>query len=753
MLRSIARLATVLSYIESRRVASWIKCWLLFLAISAVAASLPAIAQPTLLERSRDVTVDDAIEMVRPASQDYFVGADIGHSIAQFSPDKKHFLVVLRKGVLSDSSNEYAVYLFRTDTVFRSPTPRVIARLRSVSNVPAIQSVQWSRDSQQVYFLGCNQSQRTQVYSVVVQKGRLVRLTTHRTNIRAYGLSENGRLSFLADTRKHGKPFFAEKPLGTAITDQNLVTLLNYAKPPEDQDAELFVIDHRAERQVALPKNFHADGLWPSPEGDHVIVSSYVETGELPREWEGYSFPGGAWAHSMFHSRFLSQRTPFMCYITIDVESGLYRSVWSGAHWAGSPVAWSSKGNWIYLKQMYIPLDESSTISPAERLKTAFDIRVDISSRRWEIVAPGDWPSEKAIGIPLDIELRQDLNTPPRLFARDAKSGRDAELMDLNPQFRTLLMGHVETVSWTVHGVTVKAGLYFPPNYEPGKRYPLVIQTHGFDESRFSMDGMNEWSSSFAARPLAAKGFLVLQAYAFADPEGHKTIANDRNLGSTEQESFRSFAKLVYESAIDELDRRGLILPEKVGISGFSRTVWFVAYTLTHTDRRFSAAVLTDGIDAGYFQYMAFRQAEFDLDNGSTPFGAEGIEQWGKESPGFNLDKVHTPVRLVSLDKSLGILEAWEWFTGLTILNKPVDLVVIPDGVHLLEKPHDRAIAMNGVVDWFQFWLQGEEDPSKEKTAQYTRWHVLKSADKSQLISESSQDQSTTKQLVAAARN
>src|SRR5260370_18119265 len=98
--------------------------------------------------------------MVRPASQDYFVGADIGHSIAQFSPDKKHFLVVLRKGVLSDSSNEYAVYLFRTDAVFRSPTPRVIARLRSFSNVPAIQSVQWSRATQQVYFLGVNHSPR-----------------------------------------------------------------------------------------------------------------------------------------------------------------------------------------------------------------------------------------------------------------------------------------------------------------------------------------------------------------------------------------------------------------------------------------------------------------------------------------------------------------------------------------------------------------------------------------------------------------
>lgn len=716
-----------------------------FLSWVGAAESPAAAPKPALLERSRDVTVDDAVEMVRPAAQDYFVGSDISNSVAQFSPDKRYFLVVLRKGIKSDSSNEYAVYLFRTDAAFLSPAPRVIARLRSISNLPAIRAVQWSRDSRQVYFLGCNRSQRSQIYSVVIQERRLVQLTNHRTTIRGYGLSQNGRLFFLADSRKGNKHFFAEKPLGTVITDQSLIALLNNVNRTEDRDPELFEINRGVEKEIALPPNFHAEGLWPSPGGDHLIVSSHMEAGELPKEWGNYSFPGAAWAQSMFHSRFPSQRTPFMRYVLVNVESGQYRSVWPGAHWADSPVAWSSNGNWIYLKQMYIPLDESSTVSLAERLKTAFDIRVDISNHHWEIVTSGNWPSDKPICTPIDIGLRQDLNTPPRIFARDLKSGRDAELLDLNPQFKTLRMGRVDIVSWKVRGVKIKAGLYFPPDYVREKKYPLVIQTHGFNESRFSMDGMNEWSSSFAARPLAAKGILVLQTYSFADAESHQTVANDRTLGSTEQESFRTFAKLVYESAIEELDRRGLILSERVGISGFSRTVWFVAYTLTHTDRRFAAAVLTDGIDAGYFQYIAFRQAEFDLDNGSAPFGTEGIEQWGKESPGFNLARVHTPVRLVSLDTSLGILEAWEWFTGLSILNRPVDLVVIPNGVHLLEKPHDRAVAMNGVVDWFRFWLQGEEDPSKEKTAQYIRWRLLKGANNSQLISGSPQNQSTTK--------
>ena len=46
------------------------------------------------------------------------------------------------------------------------------------------------------------------------------------------------------------------------------------------------------------------------------------------------------------------------------------------------------------------------------------------------------------------------------------------------------------------------------------------------------------------------------------------------------------------------------------------------------------------------------------------------------------------------------ILELWEWFSGLALQNKPVDLVEIPKGVHLLERPSDRRIAMQRMVDW-----------------------------------------------------
>jgi hypothetical protein len=75
------------------------------------------------------------------------------------------------------------------------------------------------------------------------------------------------------------------------------------------------------------------------------------------------------------------------------------------------------------------------------------------------------------------------------------------------------------------------------------------------------------------------------------------------------------------------------------------------------------------------------------------------------------------------------ILSAWEMFSNLRYLRKPVELVVIPDiqhGVHILQNPRQRLASQGGTVDWFCFWLKDEEDPDPAKSAQYARWHELR---------------------------
>jgi dipeptidyl aminopeptidase/acylaminoacyl peptidase len=186
-----------------------------------------------------------------------------------------------------------------------------------------------------------------------------------------------------------------------------------------------------------------------------------------------------------------------------------------------------------------------------------------------------------------------------------------------------------------------------------------------------------------------------------------------------------------YEGAIRHLENRGLVDRSRVGITGFSRTYWYVTYTLTHSKFHFAAAALADGVDYSHFQYMVFSNAEPDLAGefehvyDGPPYG-KTLAQWLRLSPSFLMDKIETPLRVQTLGP-ISLLSDWPWYTGLTRLGKPIEMIYVPEGTHILEKPWDRMISQQGNVDWFCFWLKGEEDPDPTKAGQYKRWHELRS--------------------------
>ena len=168
-----------------------------------------------------------------------------------------------------------------------------------------------------------------------------------------------------------------------------------------------------------------------------------------------------------------------------------------------------------------------------------------------------------------ELTLEESLNLPPRIAVTYGDERK--VLLDLNPQFEKMKFGHVEAVRWKARdGHEVEGGLYYPADFVPGRKYPLVIQTHGFKPDRFQMDG--PYTSVFAAQPLAAKGIMVLQA---EKPDRSAVLGH---LATEGEARWRISA---YEGAIDYLDARGLIDRSRVGIMGFSRTCWYVKYALT----------------------------------------------------------------------------------------------------------------------------------------------------------------------------
>jgi dipeptidyl aminopeptidase/acylaminoacyl peptidase len=315
----------------------------------------------------------------------------------------------------------------------------------------------------------------------------------------------------------------------------------------------------------------------------------------------------------------------------------------------------------------------------------------------------------------IDVSVKQGLNERPVLVATDNLTKSSRVIWDPNPQLKDIDLGEASVFKWKdKNGREWFGGLYKPPDFTKGRRYPLVIQNHGFSERYFSPSGL--FPSAFAARELAAVGILVLQVqdcpYSDSPEEGPCNVAG-------------------YEAAVKQLVVDGLVDPDQVGIVGFSRTCYYVMEALTKSTLRFKVASITDGINAGYLQYITAVTSPDDVFlrdaeglNGARPFG-EGLQQWLKRSPEFNVDQVKTPLLVVAIGQS-SLLGMWEPYAALRCLNKPVELVMLAEGTHVLTNPAERMASQGGTVDWFRFWLKGEEDPDPAKAEQYVRWRQLR---------------------------
>jgi len=301
--------------------------------------------------------------------------------------------------------------------------------------------------------------------------------------------------------------------------------------------------------------------------------------------------------------------------------------------------------------------------------------------------------------VELRAFLKQDINQPPALWAAQITGGKSKEIWNPNPQLSQIIRGTASVYRWRDStGYDWSAGLILPPDFTPGHRYPLVIQTHGFfSEHEFLLDGA--YTTGFAAQALASAGLVVLQM-------GDRT---DRHIRPATEEA--SMMGLAFQSAIEHLSSNGLIDPRAVGTIGFSRTSWYVEDALIRFPRMFKAATIIDGIDQSYMSYMLFcteyRECRVDHENadGSAPFG-DHLAAWLRSAPGFNLDKVQTPLRIEAIGPT-SILGEWETYSSLKLQRKPVDLVYLPNAQHILQKPLERLVSQQANVDWFSFWLKG----------------------------------------------
>ncbi|MDR3510245.1 MAG: hypothetical protein P4L73_01290 [Caulobacteraceae bacterium] len=314
----------------------------------------------------------------------------------------------------------------------------------------------------------------------------------------------------------------------------------------------------------------------------------------------------------------------------------------------------------------------------------------------------------------LSFSVRQDANSPPVLVARGSGAENEKVVWDPNPQLRNVRRVDVSAFRWTdAAGRPWVGGIFKPPGFSPAGHYPLVIEAHNYLPNEFRPSGA--FPTAYAAQQLAGDGMVVLEARC--------AVAAD-----TPEEAACQVQG--YDAAIKRLADEGTIDPSRIGIIGFSRTCYYVLEELTHSRYALGAASITDGLNAGYWQYVmtvdegndAIAREDAVLDGG-PPFG-DHLRGWLDKAPTFKMDHVATPLQIVG-EGLPSVMGMWEPYALLRYQGKPVDMVLLHTREHVLTEPAVRMASEALTVDWMRFWLQGHEDQAPAKKTQYSRWESM----------------------------
>jgi dipeptidyl aminopeptidase/acylaminoacyl peptidase len=395
-----------------------------------------------------------------------------------------------------------------------------------------------------------------------------------------------------------------------------------------------------------------------------------------------------------------------------DIGSGLTGDNSAPRAGGGSLPVWSSDGRSIMV--IYAKEGKANVGS------------FDATSGRLTDVTTGDHAVMNFRATPAADKFAFLISTPTRigdLFWLDSEAGqlsastqpaiaRPQQLTNLNEGvFSKLNLTEPEMIWYkSFDGKNIQAWVQKPPDFDPNKKYPLILNIHGGPHAAygFIFDHEFQW--------MAAKGYVVL----YPNPRGSTTYGQE--FGNIIQHRYPGDDYKDLMAGVDELIRRGYIDDKKLGVTGGSGGGLLTNWTIGQTNR-FAAAVSQRDI-ASWTDW--WYTADFTLFQPSwfkaPPF--EDPEDYKARSPITYINKVQTPLMLIlgEADYRTPTGPGGEaMFRALKYRKIPTVMVRFPNESHELSRsgqPWHRIERLQHIVGWFDRWLMGVPKPEYEVASQ-----------------------------------
>jgi len=257
--------------------------------------------------------------------------------------------------------------------------------------------------------------------------------------------------------------------------------------------------------------------------------------------------------------------------------------------------------------------------------------------------------------------------------------------------------GEAKSITWKNDGHDVQGWLLYPRDFDPSKKYPLVVNVHG-GPSHISL---SHWPSSHDfSSGLAGMGYFVL----FPNPRGSFGQGEAFTRANVKDFGYGDFKDIL--AGVDEAIKVAPIDPNRLGIAGWSYGGFMTMWAVTQTNR-FKAAMAGAGLSNWQSYY-----GENLIDQWMIPFFGKSVyddpEIYARSSPINFIKKAKTPTLILvgDSDGEVPAPQSYEFWHALKTLGVETQFVVYEHEGHLFANPKHQRDVIARTLAWFDAHLR-----------------------------------------------
>jgi dipeptidyl aminopeptidase/acylaminoacyl peptidase len=302
------------------------------------------------------------------------------------------------------------------------------------------------------------------------------------------------------------------------------------------------------------------------------------------------------------------------------------------------------------------------------------------------------------------IYTREDFEEFPDIWTNNLEFTAARKISEVNPQIKEFAWGKAELVEWSsADGTPLQGVLIKPANYEPGKRYPVIVYYYRFFSQRlyeFNQMAVNH-------RPNFP--FYTSNGYAIFLPDIHFEIGTP---------GFSATKSLV--PGVQKLIDMGVADPKGIGLHGHSWSGYQTAFAITQTNI-FACSIagapvsnMTSAYSGIRWQSGLARQMQYERQQSRIGGSLwEVPELYIENSPVFFADRIKTPLLIQFGDEDGAV----PWYQGIELylamrrLQKDCVFLQYRGEPHHLGKYANKLDYSIKMKEYFDYYLKGKSAP------------------------------------------